>query len=168
MMLVALVAVFAWWFYSRVQWRWFWAGAGIWTVGVALKFAVALPLNPFFFGKSGRAAGLKLVIGSVYCGLMTGIFEIGITLAAAFIWRRLARGPARALPLVLGSALDGDPHRAGGARDDLFRRLHGGGVEVGHLGLGDLPHLRGGDRADLEHSADYLGRAPLALAICRC
>jgi uncharacterized membrane protein YhfC len=103
MMLAALIAVFAWWFYSRVQWRWFWAGAGIWTVGVALKFAVALPLNPFFFGRAGHGAGLKLVIGSVYCGLLTGIFEIGITLAAALIWRRLARGPARAVAVGLGA-----------------------------------------------------------------
>ena len=77
MVLVALASVLVWWFRSRVQWRWFWAGAGIWTVGVALKFAVALPLNHVFFDKSGHAVGWKLFTGSVYCGLMTGIFEIG-------------------------------------------------------------------------------------------
>ncbi len=103
MTLVALAAVLAWWFHSRVQWRWFWAGAGIWTVGVALKFAVAFPLNPVIFGKSGQAAGLKLCIGSVYCGLMTGVFEIGITLAAALVWRRLAAEPARAVAVGLGA-----------------------------------------------------------------
>jgi uncharacterized membrane protein YhfC len=102
-MLVALGAVLAWWFHSRVQWRWFWAGAGIWTVGVALKFAVALPLNPVFFDKSGHAVGLKLCIGSVYCGLMTGVFEIGVTLAAALVWRRLAAEPARAVAVGLGA-----------------------------------------------------------------
>jgi uncharacterized membrane protein YhfC len=103
MMLVALAAVLAWWFHSRVQWRWFWAGAGIWTVGVALKFAVALPLNPVLFGKSGHAVGLKLWIGSAYCGLMTGVFEIGITLAAALVWRRLVAEPARAVAIGLGA-----------------------------------------------------------------
>jgi uncharacterized membrane protein YhfC len=103
MMFVALAAVFGWWFRSRVQWRWFWAGAGIWTVGVALKFAVALPLNPLVFGKSAQAVGLKLGIGSVYCGLLTGIFEIGITLAAALVWRRLAADPARAVAVGLGA-----------------------------------------------------------------
>jgi uncharacterized membrane protein YhfC len=103
MMLVALAAVFGWWFHSRVQWRWFWAGAGIWTVGVALKFAVALPLNPILFGKSGHPVGLNLCIGSAYCGLMTGVFEIGVTLAAALVWRRLAAEPARAVAVGVGA-----------------------------------------------------------------
>jgi uncharacterized membrane protein YhfC len=103
MMLIALAAVFGWWLHSRVQWRWFWAGAGIWTVGVALKFAVAIPLNPILFGKSGHAAGLKLCIGAAYCGLMTGVFEIGVTLAAALVWRRLAAEPARAVAVGLGA-----------------------------------------------------------------
>jgi uncharacterized membrane protein YhfC len=103
MAVVALVAVFAWWWHSRVQWRWFWAGAAIWTVGVALKFAVAIPLNRFFFEAGVHAAGLRLVVGSLYCGLMTGIFEIGITVAAALVWRRLAADPARAVAVGLGA-----------------------------------------------------------------
>ncbi len=103
MMAVALTAVFGWWLRSRVQWRWFWAGAGIWTLGVALKFAVALALNPFFVGKGSHATGLKLVIGSVYSGLLTGVFEIGITLAAAVVWRRLAAEPARAVAVGVGA-----------------------------------------------------------------
>src|SRR6516225_8609252 len=70
---------------------------------------------------------------------------IAVSLCCGRSWSRASAGPAT----ETGSALDGDPHRAGGARDDLFCRLHGGGVEVGHLGLRDLPHLRGGDRADL-------------------
>src|SRR5215813_12218673 len=60
-------------------------------------------------------------------------------------WSAGQRGPCHGC----GSALDGDPHRAGGALDDLFCCFHARGVEVGHLGLCDLPHLRGGDRADL-------------------
>lgn len=86
-----------------MQWRWFWAGAGLWTVGVALKCAIALPLNHVFFDKNGHAVGWKLCIGSVYCGLMTGVFEIGVTLAAALIWRRLAAEPARAVAVGLGA-----------------------------------------------------------------
>jgi hypothetical protein len=62
MMLIALTAVFIWWFHSRVKWRWFWAGAGIWTVGVALKFAVALPLNPVTH-RQKRTGGLEAVPG---------------------------------------------------------------------------------------------------------
>ena len=103
MITVAGVAVFACWLRTRVQWRWFWAGAGIWTVGVLLKSAVALPLNPIFCGDGQPLAGLKLCIGSVYCGLITGIFEIGVTLAAALVWRRLAASPARAVAVGLGA-----------------------------------------------------------------
>src|SRR6516164_5235852 len=60
-------------------------------------------------------------------------------------WSAGRRGPCHGW----WSALDGDPHRPGRPGDDLLRRLHRGGVEVRHLGLRDLPDLRGGDRADL-------------------
>ncbi|MGH7970290.1 MAG: YhfC family glutamic-type intramembrane protease [Limisphaerales bacterium] len=103
MMLVALAAV-AWWkLHSRVAWRWFWAGAGIWTVGVALKFALAVPLNPFFVGTAAHGPRLGLAGGVIYCGLMTGIFEIGVTLAAALVWRRMAAEPERAVAVGLGA-----------------------------------------------------------------
>src|SRR5690606_10228533 len=59
--------------------------------------------------------------------------------------RRTTR-PRRDLPL---SVLDGDPHRPGGAGDDLLRRLNVIGVEVGHLPLRDLTQLSLGDRAHL-------------------
>src|SRR6478672_2131406 len=47
------------------------------------------------------------------------------------------------------SALDGDAHRTGGALDDLHRGLDVVGVEVGLLGLGDLPDLVTGEPTDL-------------------
>ncbi|HWH69047.1 MAG TPA: YhfC family glutamic-type intramembrane protease [Candidatus Sulfotelmatobacter sp.] len=104
MALVALGSVIAWRLFSGAQWRWFWAGAGIWTVGVALKVAVALPLNPLLLGASGpNRTALALTLGSIYCGLMTGIFEIGVTLAAALLWRRLAAEPIRAVAVGVGA-----------------------------------------------------------------
>jgi uncharacterized membrane protein YhfC len=103
MMLVALVAVVWWQRRSKIQLRWFWAGAGIWTVGVALKFAVAVRLNPIFVGTPGHPARLGLAVGIIYCGLMTGIFEIGATLLAALIWRRLTAEPNRAVAVGLGA-----------------------------------------------------------------
>src|SRR5947208_16422156 len=45
--------------------------------------------------------------------------------------------------------LDVDAHRAGGAGDDLLGGVEVPGVQVGHLGGGDLPDLVAGDRADL-------------------
>jgi hypothetical protein len=93
MMLVALGSAIWWLRRSRVQLRWFWAGAAIWTVGVALKFAVASVLNPIFIGTGGPPRA-GFVAGIVYCGLMTGIFEIGVTLGAALIWRRWRQSPS--------------------------------------------------------------------------
>src|SRR4029079_6097736 len=43
----------------------------------------------------------------------------------------------------------GDTHRAGGALDDLHRGLDVVGVQVRHLGRGDLAHLVLGQLADL-------------------
>lgn len=103
MTVVALAAVVWWKARSGVGWRWFWAGAGLWTIGVALKFAVAIPLNPVFIGKGGHSPPFGLTAGIFYCGLMTGIFEIGITLAAALVWRSLASTPNRAVAVGLGA-----------------------------------------------------------------
>jgi uncharacterized membrane protein YhfC len=99
---VALAAVLWWKRGSHVEWRWFWAGAAIWTVGVALKFAVAMPLNPLLVGKGGPPRA-GLVVGIIYCGLMTGVFEIGVTLAAGLLWKRLADAPGRAVAVGLGA-----------------------------------------------------------------
>jgi uncharacterized membrane protein YhfC len=46
---------------------------------------------------------MGLIAGSIYCGLMTGIFEVGVTLAAALIWRRLAADPNRAVAVGIGA-----------------------------------------------------------------
>jgi hypothetical protein len=43
----------------------------------------------------------------------------------------------------------GDAHGAGGALDDLHRLIDVIGIEVGHLGGGDLADLVLGDLADL-------------------
>src|SRR3954452_17067659 len=65
----------------------------------------------------------------------------------------------RALPRVAGcdgraldgrSVLDRDAHLAGGAGDDALGSVEVVGVEVGHLGLGDLADLRPGDRRHLD------------------
>src|SRR3954451_23350143 len=48
-----------------------------------------------------------------------------------------------------GSALDRDAHGTRGAGDDLRRGVQVVGVEVGHLGGGDLADLRLGDLGDL-------------------
>ena len=69
----------------------------------------------------------------------------------------------RAWCVLLG---DVDAHRPRGAGDDLLGGIEVVGVEVGHLLLGDLAHLRAGERADLllVRDAEPLSR-PAALRI---
>src|SRR5215470_11069070 len=69
-------------------------------------------------------------------------------LAAEVVVTGPAPGPATGVGALLLINYR-DAHRAGGTGDDLLRRLHRGGVQVGHLHLRDLAQLRGGDRADL-------------------
>lgn len=71
MMVVGFGAVLLWRSRSHAQWRWFWVGAGVWAVGVFLKFAVALRLNGPVLGwlKESVTHPWYLVIGSTYIGL---------------------------------------------------------------------------------------------------
>ena len=55
MMLVGITAVVCWRLKTSLPFRWFWAGAGLWTVAVAIKFAIAIRSNPFVFGFLERA-----------------------------------------------------------------------------------------------------------------
>ncbi|MHC4592766.1 MAG: YhfC family glutamic-type intramembrane protease [Planctomycetota bacterium] len=105
MVLVGLGFAIGWKVRSRVRWRWFWAGAAIWAVGVALKFAFAVPLNKPVLGslKAALPDSAYLFLGSLYVGLLTGVFEIGVTLAAGLIWRGMARKAARAVAVGLGA-----------------------------------------------------------------
>lgn len=105
MILIALGSILYWKRRSETQWRWFLVGAGIWTVGVSLKFICAAILNqPILHGLKNVFPGLPYILaGGIYVGLLTGIFEIGITLAAACIWRRLAQSASRAVAVGVGA-----------------------------------------------------------------
>lgn len=105
MIVVGGAAVGIWRFSSRVPWRWFWIGAAVWTVGVALKFAWAILLNTPILGalRTGVSHGLYLALGSVYIGILTGVFEIGVTLIAGLLWRGMARDSARGVAVGVGA-----------------------------------------------------------------
>ncbi|MHC4788596.1 MAG: YhfC family glutamic-type intramembrane protease, partial [Planctomycetota bacterium] len=105
MMVVGAGFVVGWKVRGRAQWRWFWAGAAVWAVGVALKVAWAVPLNRHIIGALDGALPRPayLAVGSLYIGLLTGVFEIGVTLLAALIWRSMARAGARAVAVGIGA-----------------------------------------------------------------
>ena len=44
-----------------------------------------------------------LLVGSLYIGLLTGVFEIGVTLLIGLIWRKLAADAGRAAAVGVGA-----------------------------------------------------------------
>jgi uncharacterized membrane protein YhfC len=105
MMLVAIASVWFWRNRSGVSWRWFWVGALLWTVAVAVKFGIAIPLNgPLLTGlKSSLPNWGYLTIGTIYGGVMTGITEVLFTFIAALIWPRMAATAPRAVAVGVGA-----------------------------------------------------------------
>jgi len=105
MILVGLIYVIGWKLLSGRALRWFWAGAGIWAVGVALKLLFAIALNkPILAGLEQALPRVSyLVVGALYLGLLTGIFEIGFTLAAARRWSSLSRDGETAVAVGVGA-----------------------------------------------------------------
>ncbi|MGA2443388.1 MAG: hypothetical protein ABSH08_20745 [Tepidisphaeraceae bacterium] len=105
MILVGLgAAAMAKWVW-RIQWRWLWCGALLWAIAVAVKFLIAIPLNGPLLGALQKhlPKPLYLTLGSSYIGLLTGVTEVAITLAAGMVWRRLASDVRRAVGIGLGA-----------------------------------------------------------------
>jgi uncharacterized membrane protein YhfC len=105
MLLVGVAAVWFWRRRTGADWRWFAAGAAIWAVGVVLKFAWAIPLNgPILTAMEGTLPhNVYLPVGSVYIGTVTGVFEIGVTLIAALIWRKITHDASRGVAVGVGA-----------------------------------------------------------------
>jgi hypothetical protein len=77
----------------------------IWTVAVAVKFGIAIPLNgPLLTGlKLSLPYWAYLSVGTIYGGVMTGITEVLFTFAAALIWPRMAATAPRAVAVGVGA-----------------------------------------------------------------
>jgi hypothetical protein len=105
MMLVATVAVVFWRRLTRLPYRWFWVGAALWFVAVAIKFAVAIPTNgPVFKFLAGTLpAPAFIVVGGLYGGLQSSLCEIGLTWLAVLRWRQIGRDAERAIGIGVGA-----------------------------------------------------------------
>jgi hypothetical protein len=129
MMLVAVVAAWYWRQRSGVLARWFWLGAGLWTVAVLAKVVIALFSNPavISFLKGELALDLDnlqslfsnppvisilkdhlsflpfIVAGGLYLGIESSLCEIGLTWLAVLRWRELGRDSGRAIAIGVGS-----------------------------------------------------------------
>ncbi len=105
MVVVGVGAVLLWRLWWRAKWRWFWVGAAVWTVGVILKVAFAVPLNKPILEAIDALVPHEayLALGSIYIGLLTGVFEIGVTLVAALIWKKMTQDAARGVAVGVGA-----------------------------------------------------------------
>src|SRR3712207_2914617 len=100
---------------------------------------------------------------------------LGRESCGARAWRSPPTGDKKDLVLLtprkLGASLgtrpllDGDAHRPGGAGDDLLRLVERVGVEVGHLGLGDLADLVAGDAGDRKSTRLNSSHANISYAV---
>lgn len=96
-----LVAKSTW----RIQFRWFCWGALLWVIALAAKrFIAALTLGSALGALQNYLPhSIYLAFGSGYIGVLTGITEPLITLAAGLLWRQLAYDARRAVGIGLGA-----------------------------------------------------------------
>lgn len=105
MIAVAIGIATAWRRSSRIQFRWLFIGAGLWTVAVGLKIVSALLLGKptMAFLKESLSNSFQIVIGGLFVGIHSSIYEIGLTFLAVIIWRQLGRDGKRAIAIGVGA-----------------------------------------------------------------
>lgn len=105
MMVVAVIALGVCHQKLRPQSRWFWIGAGLWTIAVVLKLAAALLTNQAVFGFLHRMLPHPVYVacGGLYVGIQSSVFEMGFTILAGLIWSQLGKDFARAIAIGVGA-----------------------------------------------------------------
>jgi len=105
MMLVGVFAVFFWYRRTGAKARWFWAGAGLWTIAVFLKFTCAILTNASVIGLLKRSLPYPAFVacGGLYVGVQSSVFEMGFTILAGLIWRQLGEDSSRAIAIGVGA-----------------------------------------------------------------
>lgn len=105
MILIGVAFAAAWRLETRVAWRWFAVGGLLWLAGAGLKAGWGIGLNgPVLrFLNQTLDSGPYVIAACAYAGLLTGLFEIGLMIAAGLIWRRLATRPDGAIAVGIGA-----------------------------------------------------------------
>lgn len=105
MMLVAAAAVFYWRRVSGIRFRWFWIGAALWAVSVALKFGCSMLIDTAVIGflKENLPYPIFVLTGGCYIGVQSSVFEMGLTLLAVLIWRQLGTDAGKAIGIGVGA-----------------------------------------------------------------
>jgi len=94
-----------WWSRERTPWRWFWLGGLIWFVGaIVLKgAAAAITLPAIERLKPITSPRTFEIISALHSGSMTGVFEMGTTLAFAVRIRSMSSSSSRMIAVGFGA-----------------------------------------------------------------
>jgi hypothetical protein len=105
MLLVAVIALLYWRSVTHVHWKWFWVGAGLWAVAVAIKAVIGLLINATVIGwlKHNLSYASYVAASGVFIGVESCACEVGLTLIAVAIWRQLGRDASRAIAIGVGA-----------------------------------------------------------------
>jgi len=105
---VGVAAAVTWQRHSRARWSAQAIGGAAWAVSVALKFAWAIPTNGAVHHALLGLLGSRVAepLYWLYIGLLTGVFEVGATLAVVRLsrLRRSERAEALAFGVGFGAA----------------------------------------------------------------
>jgi hypothetical protein len=90
---------------THVPYRWFWIGAALWTIAVAIKVGIAIATNGPVYGSMQAALPypLYLILGGLYGGLQSSFCEIGLTWLAVRKWPQLGQNADRAIGIGFGA-----------------------------------------------------------------
>lgn len=105
MIMVAIAAVLFWHRFGKLQLRWYWVGAGLWTVAVALKFTCAFLANKAVMAylKTQFSERVFISLSGLFIGIQSSVFEIGLTLLAVLIWKKFGSNANRAIGIGIGA-----------------------------------------------------------------
>lgn len=102
---VACAGVACWSLFAKAGAKWFWAGAALWTIAVALKLLCARSAGKAAIGFLHAHLPFPgfVVAGGLYTGVQSSVFEMGLTLLAVFIWPSLGRSSGEAIAVGVGA-----------------------------------------------------------------
>ncbi len=103
--IICVVLLIGWKVNTNSSFKWPLIGAGTWFVGIVLKFGFAYffnnPILELLKESFGQTAYLSR--GSIYLGLLTGVFEIGVTLVGVVFIKGIYENAQRGIGIGLGA-----------------------------------------------------------------
>jgi hypothetical protein len=102
MVFVAVAAVSSWRTLTRLPYRWFCVGAGLWLLAMLAKQAM-MPVDELVYPRWVKLLPPAVLSGALYVGLQCALIEIGLTWLAARLWPALGRDASRAIGIGIGA-----------------------------------------------------------------